>query len=230
MTWNIAPSQDEITQGFGCTDYSNEWAAPWCPSGHLHAGIDLGFAAGGDLTCGKPVYATRQGVVVAVGTAGTTDPGFAQYLGPHAVCVHYPTEGIYLLHGHLSAASVSVGQVVQPGDQLGAIGTLGYSSACHLHVEARTDGPFQNVNNQGAALRDPTPYLNYLPAPQPSPTQEDEMLIIAAPSGQGIWLLSGSLFIQIGNPQTQQNLLAAGVKKAAVDVDTFNALKAAANK
>jgi CHAP domain len=68
------------------------------------------------------------------------------------------------------------------------------------------------------------------PDPTPTPEEAEEMLLIAAPNNQGIWLLSGNLFVQIGNPQTQTNLTNAGVKKAAVDELTFDALKAAANK
>lgn len=184
MTWDIAPSQDEVTQPFGETTYSNEWAAPWLATGHLHAGVDLGYSGGGNATCGRPVYATRDGVVVAVGSNGTSDSGFATYLGSNAVCVHYLHDGVYVLLGHLSAASVTVGQVVHAGDKLGAIGSLGYSTACHLHVEVRTDGPFQNVNNQGAALRDPTPYLNRLPAPAPIPQQQEEAMLIEIQPGE----------------------------------------------
>lgn len=160
MSWDVAPSQDIVTQAWGCTTYSGEWVAPWCPSGYYHAGIDLGFSGGGNATCGRPVYATRAGTVAQIGTfayGGAVYPG--GYLGPDAVCVKYD-DGAYVWHGHLASHTVSVGQRVNPGDQLGTIGTQGASTACHLHVEARTDGPVQGVDNQAAAVIDPAPYLN----------------------------------------------------------------------
>lgn len=167
--WAAAPSQDIVTQGWGCTDYNGEWYAPWCPGGYYHAGIDLGYSGGGNATCGKPVYATRSGLVVAVGADGEGNSGFSEYLGPNAVCIHYD-DGMYVEHGHLGAAHVSVGQRVDSGAHIGDIGTLGASSACHLHVEARVDGPYQGVASNAANVRDPRPYLNPLPAPAPAPS------------------------------------------------------------
>lgn len=182
MTWDIAPDLTMVTQPWGETNFCGEWYAPWLPDafcgdgeGRFHAGIDLGGAPGGN--CGKPVYATRGGVVIAVGSNGEDDAGFSQYLGPNAIC-YRADDGMYLLHGHLSAAHVSVGQRLSPGQHIGDIGDLGASTACHLHLEARADGAYQGVANQAANVHDPSSYLNKLPAPAPTPAppaQEDVM-------------------------------------------------------
>lgn len=191
MSWDVAPSQDFVSQGWGCTSYAKEWPAPWCAGGYYHAGIDLGYSGGGNATCGRPVYATRGGVVVAVGANGQGNSYYSQYLGPYAVCVRYD-DGIYVLHGHLSAASVSVGQRVAAGQWIGAIGTLGASSACHLHVEARADGAYQGVINQAANVRDPRPYLNKLALPV---EVNVKMYVIGTdpqPGGFGIYSWNGT--------------------------------------
>lgn len=217
MTWDIAPSQNLIAQDWGCTSYDQEWYAPWCPGGHYHAGIDLGYSGGGNVTCGRPVYATRGGTVVAVGANGQGNSGFSQYLGPNAVCVHYD-DGMYVEHGHLSAATVTVGQRVEAGHQLGNIGTLGDSSACHLHVEARVDGPYQGVANNAANVRDPRPYLNALPAPAPpSPINEEELVRIIIPAdGNQYLLFANGQLCRITDPQSSHALAQSGIPVVSV--------------
>lgn len=164
--WAVAPDLLYVTQRWGCTDYNGEWSAPWCQYGYYHAGIDIASAT----CCGVPVYATRSGVVAQV---GTFDFGGSSYyggwLGPNSVCLKYD-DGIYVWHGHLTDNTVSTGQRVSPGTLIGHVGTQGASNGCHLHVEAREDGPYQGVANNAANLRDPGPYLNPPPVPVPAPT------------------------------------------------------------
>src|SRR6476620_1538252 len=152
MPWDIAPAADIVTQPFGCVDYAGEWPCPGCGSGRFHAGIDLGSSAGGQSIFRSPVVATRAGTVTAVGI---------QYLGDQAVAVKTDA-GMTIEHGHLDEARVSVGQRANPGDMLGLLGTKGASSAPHLHIEVRVDGPFQGVAGcpQNDPTRDPVPYLN----------------------------------------------------------------------
>ena len=163
---DICPAATRVTQGFGCTDYEGEWLAPWCPDGHFHAGIDLAA----DDIAGKPVYATRDGVIVgiedgphyirlcaAMGGGLIYEP----YLGYDAVClkVDEGSRVVYIEYGHLAQRVVGPGTVVHAGQLLGYVGTHGASCLSHLHVEVRLDGPYQSVY-QGVPIIDPGPYLN----------------------------------------------------------------------
>lgn len=83
-----------------------------------HTGVDLGAANG------SPVGSVTAGVVVDIDGAG---PAYT-----HSVSVQHP-DGVYTLYAHMSSVSVSVGQSVSAGTQLGTVG------ANHLHLEKRND-------------------------------------------------------------------------------------------
>jgi hypothetical protein len=159
---DACPAADSITQPYGCTDYAGEWVAPNCPGGHFHAGVDFGSSRGGWAIYRSPVYALRSGLVQAVGI---------EYLGEQAVAVvHLDRDGrpVTLEYGHLDQALVAVGQWVTAGQQLGYLGTKGASSAPHLHLEARLDGPYQGL--QGVI--DPGPYVYFPPGYQSGPSAD----------------------------------------------------------
>jgi len=63
------------------------------------------------------------------------------------------------------------------------------------------------------------------PAPIPA-MENDQMLIVDVPE-QGIWLLSGSLYCHIDTPAVVEALVAAGVKRATIDVAMHETLRAA---
>lgn len=165
LNFDICPAATRITQDFGCTDYTGEWLAAWCPDGHYHAGVDLAA----DDIAGKPVYATREATVVAMedpahvirlcpelGGGLISEP----YLGWYAVClrIEEPGRAVFLEYGHLQSSVVNPGERVEPGTVLGYVGTHGASCGSHLHVEARLDGPFQGVW-ENPPIIDPTPYF-----------------------------------------------------------------------
>jgi murein DD-endopeptidase MepM/ murein hydrolase activator NlpD len=152
--WDVAPSTDYVSQAYGCTSFNLEWPCAGCGARYFHAGIDLGYSGDGWAIYRTPVVATRPGLVVAVGMP---------YLGDQAVSVRYD-DGIFLEHGHLDEAWAGVGARVQPGDVIGLLGTKGASTAPHIHVEARVDGPFQGVAGcpSNDPSRDPSAYLNGL--------------------------------------------------------------------
>ena len=89
-----------------------------------HGGVDLAAAAG------SPVFATGPGRVVSAGWSGgygllvTIDHG----------------GGKQSRYGHLSAATVSVGQTVMTGQVVGLVGATGLATGPHLHYEIRVNG------------------------------------------------------------------------------------------
>ncbi len=109
-TW-IRPIAGPITSHYG-----PRW-------GRLHAGIDFG------APIGTPVYAASNGTVLAAGPAN----GYGQW-----VKLAHPG-GTTTVYGHLSRATVTVGQAVQTGQLIAYSGNEGRSTGPHLHFEVRPD-------------------------------------------------------------------------------------------
>ena len=102
----------------------------------------LGIDIDGFNLAGAPIAAATSGTVVFAG--GNACCSYGLY-----VVVMSP-DGIETLYGHLSSISVSQGQTVAQGEELGIIGNTGYSTGRHLHFEVIDNGVRQNP-------------LNYLP-------------------------------------------------------------------
>jgi murein DD-endopeptidase MepM/ murein hydrolase activator NlpD len=104
-----------ITATFG--QGGNRWA-------HNHTGLD--FAA----PIGTRIGAVMKGVVI-----------FADWAGPYGRQVQVRHEdGTVTWYNHMSKFSVSVGETVYAGDQVGAVGVTGNTTGPHLHFEVRPDG------------------------------------------------------------------------------------------
>ncbi|MFF0345039.1 M23 family metallopeptidase [Kribbella sp. NPDC004875] len=104
-----------ITATFG--QGGNRWA-------HNHTGLD--FAA----PIGTRIGAVQKGVVI-----------FADWAGPYGRQVQVRHEdGTVTWYNHMSKFSVSVGETVYAGDQVGAVGMTGNTTGPHLHFEVRPDG------------------------------------------------------------------------------------------
>ncbi len=100
---------------------------------YVHYGSDI---AGSGIS-GKPILAIQAGTVRV--------PAFmASGYGNYVIISHgkSSTDGsIYTsLYGHMSSIAVSDGQYVQKGQVIGYVGTTGWSSGPHLHLEATRDG------------------------------------------------------------------------------------------
>ena len=92
-----------------------------------HPGIDI------DGVTGDPVVAAEGGTVVLAGGAP------AGYSGYGNVVMIDHGGGIATLYAHLSRVDVAIGQSVQQGQQIGAIGATGMATGDHLHFEVRVD-------------------------------------------------------------------------------------------
>lgn len=73
--------------------------------------------------------------------AGCIDWGY----GCHVIIDH--GNGYQTLYGHMSVLSVSPGQVVSQGKQIGVMGSTGRSTGTHLHFEIRSGGSLLNPLN-----------------------------------------------------------------------------------
>jgi murein DD-endopeptidase MepM/ murein hydrolase activator NlpD len=89
-----------------------------------HAGVDFGARRG------APVVAPARGRVVLA------EPLF--FSGRTVILDH--GLGLFSLYGHLSTLSVKVGQRVETGTPLGAVGATGRATGPHLHWAVRLGG------------------------------------------------------------------------------------------
>jgi murein DD-endopeptidase MepM/ murein hydrolase activator NlpD len=99
-----------------------------------HTGLD--FAA----PIGTPIHSVMAGKVIFAAFAGA--------YGRQVQVRHY--DGTVTSYSHMSAFSVSVGQVVRAGSQVGAVGITGNTTGPHVHFE---------VHPHGGGPVDPEPWL-----------------------------------------------------------------------
>ena len=114
----IWPVSGPVTSGFG-------WR--W---GRMHEGIDIG------APCGTPIHAAASGTVIY--------SGWMSGYGNFVVIDH--GNGLATAYAHQSAIYVSGGSVSQ-GQVIGAVGSTGHSTGCHLHFEVRINGTPVNPLN-----------------------------------------------------------------------------------
>lgn len=106
-----------------------------------HRGIDIGNA---DID-GATVCAVRDGIVIAVNNSCEHNYGKPEGscgcggdFGNYVIISH---DGTYsTVYAHMAYATVSVGDYVQQGQTIGAVGSTGWSTGPHLHFELRVDG------------------------------------------------------------------------------------------
>ncbi|MDD3392815.1 MAG: M23 family metallopeptidase [Bacilli bacterium] len=119
----------------------------------IHTGLDFPALTGTD------VYAIADGVVVFSGWNDINDPtyGYGQY-----VKLGHDIDGdgeydYYTIYAHLSSRSVLGGSRIGGGQKIGEVGSSGYVTGAHLHLE------FRDSNNQSF---DPLPTIKALLANQ----------------------------------------------------------------
>lgn len=95
---------------------------------HLHPGVDV------DGETGDPILSAGRGLVTH---AGPAPAGYGGY-GTMVLIDH--GQGVVTLYAHLSALHVAVGDTVDIGRHIGAMGTTGNVTGSHLHFEVRVNG------------------------------------------------------------------------------------------
>lgn len=109
--------------------------------GLQHRGIDISDAG----IDGAAVCAVRDGIVISVNNSCEHNYGKPEGscgcggdFGNYVIISH---DGTYsTVYGHMAYATVSVGDYVQQGQTIGAVGSTGWSTGPHLHFELRVDG------------------------------------------------------------------------------------------
>jgi murein DD-endopeptidase MepM/ murein hydrolase activator NlpD len=114
----LLPSDGPVTSTFGWRIH------PILGTSKLHNGVDFG------AEYGSTIRAADNGVVISAGPTG----GYGE-----AVIIDHGN-GLTTLYGHSSQLYVSVGQAVQRGQPIAAVGSTGFSTGPHLHFEVRRAG------------------------------------------------------------------------------------------
>lgn len=120
----IWPVQGTITQKFGPTSFTLEPA--YEGYAHFHQGLDI---ANSMYT---PIHAAAAGTVIF---SGWSNSGYG-------FCVQIDVgNGLITLYGHMAQQpSVSVGQHVSQGQEIGKMGSTGASTGPHLHFAIKKNG------------------------------------------------------------------------------------------
>jgi murein DD-endopeptidase MepM/ murein hydrolase activator NlpD len=115
---------------------------------YIHRGIDMTSGRG------SPIVAAWEGKVFrAVSNCGNCKTGYGNYV----VIESSDLKGnlFYHIYAHLDSVTVSIGQDVRVGQQIGTEGNTGSSSGSHLHFEVRTG------RYDGGRLVNPLACINY---------------------------------------------------------------------
>lgn len=109
----------------------------------MHSGIDIAVSGT------PPIVAAASGKVLQAGDANN---GYG-----YCVILEH-SDGYYTLYGHMTAGSlkVKVGDTVNKGQQIGIMGSTGWSTGNHLHFEVRKGGS----DFWSATPIDPTDFFN----------------------------------------------------------------------
>jgi murein DD-endopeptidase MepM/ murein hydrolase activator NlpD len=111
----LPASLEFISSGFG---YRSD---PFTGGAAFHAGLDF------KGPIGAPIYAAANGTV-----------SFAGVRQGYGNCIEITHgNGLLTRYAHMSAFRAEIGQIVRPGDVIGAIGSTGRSTGPHLHFEVR---------------------------------------------------------------------------------------------
>lgn len=103
--------------------------------GRMHEGIDISGCG-----YGSPIYSVADGVV--------SEAGYYSSNGNYVVVSH--GNDYYTIYMHLAKYTVSVGQNVSKGQQVGTMGNSGRSTGTHLHL-----GVFKGYPYRGGTVLDP---------------------------------------------------------------------------
>lgn len=114
-----------LPAGSGYVDRVN-WGNSGSHWSSTHTGTDFSVA------CGTPVLAATNGTVIV-----RRDQPWS---GPWLVQVSTGVGQLTTWYAHMQELTVSDGEVVEAGQQIGEVGSMGNSTGCHLHFEVHRKG------------------------------------------------------------------------------------------
>lgn len=120
FVWPV-PSSYNISCHFGAPD----------PNGTPHRGMDIHTSG----AWGPAIMACGNGLVIVSSYSGGS-------YGHYVVIDH--GDGIKTLYAHCDQLLVNVGQTVVAGQQIATVGSTGFSTGPHLHLEVQTSSGLQN--------------------------------------------------------------------------------------
>lgn len=140
--WPVAGSGTYVSSGYG-----SRW-------GSFHYGIDITGGGGS-----APIVAAAAGRVTISSNTCSHNYGKNYNCGCNGGYGNYIVidhgNGLLTYYGHMARAAVPAGTYVQQGQQIGNMGSTGYSTGPHLHFEVRVnDGTSRSV-----AARNPMNYF-----------------------------------------------------------------------
>ncbi|MFI6422960.1 peptidoglycan DD-metalloendopeptidase family protein [Streptomyces sp. NPDC050842] len=140
----------QTSQPSGASTSASGWVAP------VSGGFSTPYRASGSMWSsgyhtGVDFIASSGTTVRAVGAGTVVSAGWSGAYGNEVVIQH--ADGNYSQYAHLSSLSVSSGQTVTGGQQIGLSGSTGNSTGPHLHFEIRTSPSYGSDVDPLAYLR-----------------------------------------------------------------------------
>ncbi|MFF5920534.1 peptidoglycan DD-metalloendopeptidase family protein [Streptomyces flavochromogenes] len=148
------PSADtsaaQTSKSSGAATSASGWFAP------VSGGMSTPYRASGSMWSsgyhtGVDFMASTGTTIVAVGPGTVYSAGDGGAYGNQVVIQH--ADGTFSQYAHLSSISVSAGQTVSGGEQIGLSGATGNVTGPHLHFEMRTGPEYGSDIDPIAALR-----------------------------------------------------------------------------
>ncbi|MFG2902207.1 peptidoglycan DD-metalloendopeptidase family protein [Streptomyces zaomyceticus] len=145
-----APAASTQSSGSTAGTTSSGWFAP------VNGGMSTPYRASGSMWSsgyhtGVDFMASTGTTIVAVGPGTVYSAGNGGAYGNQVVIQH--ADGTFSQYAHLSSISVSAGQTVRGGEQIGLSGATGNVTGPHLHFEIRTGPEYGSDIDPIAALR-----------------------------------------------------------------------------
>ena len=129
------PASGRLSQGWGPASGANGYS--------FHNALDIAGPVG------TPIYAAQTGTVLRAGWGGA--------YGNHVMIAHVINGQVWTtVYAHMSSVSVSAGQRVSQGQNLGGMGSTGNSTGSHLHFEIHRGGYSYSSSSAGGTVNPAT--------------------------------------------------------------------------